>query len=85
MTSTQGSQGGEQMNYDAVPFVAVLFLVGAGLLATRKPMGRFTHRSYSTTGPRGWARTEEFWTSVTVFVGSVICLVTVLLFFVLVL
>jgi hypothetical protein len=72
------------MNWGAVPFVAAFFVLGFILLAVRRPMGRYAHRTYSETGPRSWAKTEDFWTSFTV--GSVVILwiVGVVLFFVLV-
>lgn len=60
------------MNWGAAPFVAAFFVLGVILLAVRRPMGRFAHRTYSETGPRSWAKTDEFWTSFTV--GSVVIL-----------
>lgn len=73
------------MNWDAVPFVAAIFVVGAVQLALRRPMGRCAHRFHSGSGVRRWAKTEEFWTSFGVGAAVMLWIVGVVLFFLLVL
>lgn len=73
------------MNWDALPFVALVFASGVVLMVLRKPMGRYAHRTHSESGVRSWAKTEGFWTSFAVGAAVVLWIVSVVLFFLLVL